>query len=386
MRVLAFGSYDRAYSRNRTLLDGLRLSGVDVVECQATLWRGTEDKVATLAGGWRSPAFVRRVLETYTALLRQYRAVGDYDVMLVLYGSLVDVFLGRVLSWLSHRPLLFDVFMSAWVISKERGLFQPGDARDRAIRAVEGAALRLADALWIDTRQYVRVHGRLYGIAPDKFRLIPTGSDSRYFYPADDTLAHAATRRPTFRVVYHGLFIPLHGTRWIVQTADRLRAFPDIQFTFIGDGHARAETERLARELGLPNVEFIGRVPRETLREHLLDADIALGVFGSQLQGQVTIPNKIFEGMAMGKPVITGRTPAAADALRHGVHVYFVPSSDPDALADAILALRDNPSLRAALAYGGRRLFAERYDLPCLGALAASHLEELLNAGVHPRA
>ncbi len=385
MRVLAFGSYDPAYSRNRTLLDGLRMSGVDVVECQATLWQGTEDKVAALAGGWRSPAFVRRVADMYASLLGQYRAVGDYDVMLVLYGSLVDVFLGRVLSRVSRRPLLFDVFMSAWVISKERGLFQPGDPRDRAIRAVEGAALRVADALWIDTRQYVAVHQRLYGIPPEKFRLIPTGSDSRFFHPTDDYLMRAATRRSTFRVVYHGLFIPLHGTRWIVQAANRLRDVPDVRFTFIGDGHARAETERLARELGLANVEFTGRVPRETLREHILDADVALGVFGSQLQGQVTIPNKIFEGMAMGKPVITGRTPAAADALRHGAHVYFVPPSDPDALADAILALRDNAALRAGLAYGGRRLFEARYDLPRLGALAASHLEELLNGAVHPR-
>ncbi|MFN8472408.1 MAG: glycosyltransferase family 4 protein [Anaerolineae bacterium] len=378
MRVLAFGAYDPAYSRNRTLLDGLRLSGVDVVECRATLWRDTDDKVAAMRGGWLSPAFARRVLATYASLIRQYRRVDDYDVMLALYGSLVDVFLGRVLSRLSRRPLLFDVFMSAWVISKERGLFQPGDLRDRVIRGVEGAALRVADGLWIDTQQYVAVHQRLYGIEADKFRLIPTGSDSRFFYPSGDYLARAATRRPTFRVVYHGLFIPLHGTRWIVQAADRLRGYPDIQFTFIGDGHARAETERLAREMGLGNVEFTGRVPREALRERIADADIALGVFGSQLQGQVTIPNKIFEGMAMGKPVITGHTPAAADAFRHGAHVCFVPSSDPDALADAILALRGNPSLRAALAYGGHRLFEERYDLPRLGALARRHLEEFL--------
>ncbi|MFN8498922.1 MAG: glycosyltransferase [Anaerolineae bacterium] len=378
MRVLAFGAYDPAYSRNRTLLDGLRLSGVDVVECQATLWRDTDDKVAAMRGGALSPTFARRVLETYAALVRQYRQVGDYDVMLALYGSLVDVFLARLLSRLSRRPLIFDVFMSAWVISKERGLFQPGDTRDRAIRAVEGAALRVADGLWIDTQQYVGVHQRLYGIEPDKFRLIPTGSDSRYFYPAGDYLAHAATRRPTFRVVYHGLFIPLHGTRWIVQAADRLRGDPDIEFTFIGDGHARAETERLAGELGLRNVAFTGRVPREALRERIADADVCLGVFGSQLQGQVTIPNKIFEGLAMGKPVITGRTPAAADAFRHGAEVYFVPSSDPNALADAILALRDNPPLRATLAYGGQRLFRERYDLPRLGALARAHLEEFL--------
>ena len=378
MRILAFGTYDPAYSRNRTLLDGLRASGVDVVECQVPLWAGTDDKVAAVRGGALTPAFARRLLAANAALVRAHAQVPDYDAMLTLYGSLLDVYLGRALSRARRRPLVFDVFMSAWVIAKERGLFVPGDRREAAIRQVEGNALCLADGLWTDTRHYAAVHQRLYGVPADRFRLIPTGSDSRFFYPAPDYLRHAATQRPAFRVVYHGLYIPLHGTRWMVEAAHRLRGHADIHFTFIGDGHARAETEALARHLALPNVAFLGRLPREALRDHLSDADVVLGVFGGQLQGQITVPNKIYEGLAMGKPVITAHTPAAADAFRHGQHVLFVPVADPAALADAILALRANPPLCAALAHGGHRLFADRYDYPHLGALARGYLEELL--------
>lgn len=374
MRILAFGTYDLHYSRNRTLLDGLRAHGVEVVACHAPLWTSTEDKVATVQGGWRRLAFVGRLLVAYLRLIRQYSRSGDYDVMLILYGTLLDLYLGRVLSWLSRRPLIFDVFMSAWVIAKERGLFQPGDTRDRLIRLIEGNALRLADALWTDTAQYVAVHGRLYGIPAHKFSLIPTGSDARFFSPPSDYLRRATLQRPVFHVVYHGLFIPLHGARWIVEAAALLRERSDIRFTFIGDGHARAETEALAQRLALTNVEFIGRVPREALRERLNDADIVLGIFGPQLQGQVTIPNKIYEGIAMGKPVITGRTPAALDQFRHGQHLYFVPIADAQALAQAIVTLRETPMLRASLAYGGHRLFNERFDLPRLGALALQHL------------
>ena len=383
MRLLAFGTYDPAYSRNRTLLDGLRASGVDVVECQVPLWTGTDDKVAAVRGGALTPAFARRLLAANAALVHAHAQAPDYDVMLTLYGSLLDVYLGRALSRARRRPLVFDVFMSAWVIAKERGLFTPGDRRERVIRQVEGAALHLADGLWTDTRHYAAVHQRLYGVPADRFRLIPTGSDSRFFYPAPDYLRHAAAQRPVFRIVYHGLYIPLHGTRWMVEAAHRLRGHVDIHFTFIGDGHARAETEALARHLALPNVEFLGRLPREALRAHLADADVALGVFGGQLQGQITVPNKIYEGLAMGKPVITAHTPAAADAFRHGQHVLFVPVADPAALADAILALRANPSLRAALADSGHRLFTERYDYPRLGALARDHLAELLD-GARP--
>lgn len=379
MRILAFGTYDPTYSRNRTLLDGLRASGVDVVECQVPLWSGTDDKVAAVRGGALTPAFARRLLAANAALVRAHAQAPDYDAMLTLYGSLFDVYLGRALSRARRRPLVFDAFMSAWVIAKERGLFVPGDRREAAIRQVEGNALCLADGLWTDTRHYAAVHQRLYGVPADRFRLIPTGSDSRFFYPAPDYLRHAAASRPVFRVVYHGLYIPLHGTRWMIEAAHRLRDRADIHFTFIGDGHARAETEALARHLALPNVQFLGRLPREALRGHLADADIVLGVFGGQLQGQITVPNKIYEGLAMGKPVITAHTPAAADAFRHGQHVLFVPVADPAALADAILTLRVNPPLRATLAHGGHRLFAARYDYPHLGALARDYLEELLD-------
>lgn len=378
MRVLAFGTYDPAYSRNRTLIDGLRASGVEVVECRVPFWASTEDKVAAVRGGVFSPGFARRVLAAYARLVQAHAQAPDYDVMLTLYGSLLDAYLGWLLSRARGKPLVFDVFMSAWVISKERGLFQPGGVKDWLIRLVEGTALRLADSLWTDTRHYARVHERLYGIPADRFHLIPTGSDSRLFAPPVDYLSRAARQQPVFRVVYHGLYIPLHGTRWIIEAAHRLRGHADIQFTFIGDGHARPETEALAGALDLPNVEFVGRVPREALRQRLVDADVMLGVFGAQLQGQVSVPNKIYEGLAMGKPVITGRTPAAADEFIDGAHVLFTPVADPVALADGLLTLRANPSLRAALAYGGHKVFLERFDMPRLGELARQHLETAL--------
>ena len=381
MRVLAFGTYDPAYARTRNLLDGLRLTGVEVVECNAPLWTGTDDKVATIRGGGRLLGFAARLLRAYARLLRQYAAVGDYDVMLILYGTLLDFYLGRLLAWLARRPLVLDVLMSVWVIAKERGLFQPGDWRERVIRLVEGTALRWADALLADTPQYVAVHQRLYGVAPAKFGLVPLGADGRLFRPAPDSLAHAARQAETFQIVYHGLFVPLHGVQWIVEAAARLRDHPSIRFTFIGDGVARRPAEEQARRLGLTNVEFRGLVPRAALQDALREADVVLGVFGTQLQGQVTTPNKIYEGIALGKPVVTAYTPASAPQFRHGAHLLFVPVADPQALADAILALRANPSLRAALAYGGRHLFETRYDLPQLGGLAKRHLEHELRGG-----
>ena len=84
MRVLAFGTYDPDYARNKNVLDGLRLNGVEVVECCAPLWTGTDDKVATIRGGWQLLGFAGRMLRAYAHLVRQYTTVGDYDIMLIL--------------------------------------------------------------------------------------------------------------------------------------------------------------------------------------------------------------------------------------------------------------------------------------------------------------
>ena len=57
LRVCYFGTYRANYNRNQMMIAGLRLNGVEVIECHATLWHGIEDRVETTKGGWRKPAF-----------------------------------------------------------------------------------------------------------------------------------------------------------------------------------------------------------------------------------------------------------------------------------------------------------------------------------------
>ena len=127
MRVCYFGTYRAEYSRNQIMIEGLRRNAVEVVECHEALWRGIEDRVQAAGGGWFHPAFWWRVLRAYVRLLRRYRRVGAYDVLVVGYPGPFDVFLARLLSWWRRRPLVWDVFMSVYLIAVERNL----DVRSR---------------------------------------------------------------------------------------------------------------------------------------------------------------------------------------------------------------------------------------------------------------
>ena len=92
----------------------------------------------------------------------------------------------------------------------------------------------------------------------------------------------------------------------------------------------------------------------------------------------MTVQNKIYEGLAMAKPVLTGDGPAVRAALTHGEQVWLCPRADPAALADAIRTLKANPALRARLAAQGRARFLEIGTLEAVGAALRRHLEELL--------
>ncbi len=359
------------------LIEGLRRNGVEVVECHVPLWRGIEDRVEVAGGGWRSPAFWWRVLRVYGRLLRYYRRVGEYDVLMVGYPGQMDVFLARLLSWWRRRPLVWDIFMSVYLIAIERGLGARSRVGMRLLRAVEGAACRLPDLLILDTEEYVTWFCATYGLSASRFRLVPTGADDRFFRPLP---RHRGTA-DHFRVLYYGTFIPNHGVEHIVEAARLLADMGDIHFELIGDGPDRQKAQALARRHGLSNVEFVDWLDRSRLLERIANADLCLGAFGTTPQSLMTVQNKIYEGLAAARPVLTGDGPAVRRLLRHGEHVYLCPRADPEALAGAIRVLRSDGDLRRRLAENGHRLFVEQFDLEHNGRRAVSHLMEVVGPG-----
>jgi glycosyltransferase involved in cell wall biosynthesis len=314
------------------------------------------------------------VLKTYVGLLRRYRAIGDYDVMVVGYPGQFDVYLARWLSRWRGKPLAWDIFMSIYLIADERGLVERHPGIGRWIRRVERRACHLPDRLIMDTAEYVAWFERTHGIAPERFRLVPTGADDRVF----KLFEPAPATNPKFTVTYYGTFIPNHGVEHIVEAARLLQGERDIQFELIGQGPCAAAVKAQARQYGLDNVSFAGWVDKQDLPRHVARADVCLGAFGTTPQSLMTVQNKIYEGLAMKKPVITGDAPTVRHSLTHGEHVYLCRRADPQDLARAIRVLRDDPALRQRLAQSGHARFEADFDLAAIGTRFRAHLLELL--------
>jgi glycosyltransferase involved in cell wall biosynthesis len=116
-----------------------------------------------------------------------------------------------------------------------------------------------------------------------------------------------------------------------------------------------------------------------TIRE----ADLCLGIFGETGKASRVVPNKVYEAMAAGRPVITGDSPAARELLTNGTDCLLCRRGDPEALAEAIMLLRSDEALAERLALAGRRLFQEKASPVMIGRKLVERLEEYRGRDEH---
>lgn len=160
-----------------------------------------------------------------------------------------------------------------------------------------------------------------------------------------------------FIVGFWGKFIPLQGVPYIVKAAKILENEPDISFEIIGRGQTYAESASLAEELKLNNTKFSGLVSFKDLPLYLKRFDVCLGIFGNTFKTKRVIPNKIYEAIALARPVITANTPAINELFTNEENVLLCRVADPEDLAAKILILKNNPELKNKIARGGYQLY-----------------------------
>lgn len=363
LRVCFFGTYRAGYTRNQIVLKGLQAQPDVVVHvCHATLWQGIEDRVTQASGGWRNPRFWSRVVKTYRSLIRAHRAMPDYDVMLIGYPGQFDSYLGRRLAHRRGKPVALDILMSLHLVAEERGLTAANPMTGKIIYQLEKGGLRQPDLLIAENREYGGYIAAKYGLPEKRFRYVPHG--------ADETIFHPRPLQPPpdhFRVTYHGGYLPSHGMETIIAAASILTTDPEIRIDFYGSGPEKEKVITRAETLGLTNTTFHGFVSQDELLDGLGSAHVCLGVFGTTRQAQFTVQNKVWEGLAMGRPVISGDSPTIRAALVDRQEVYLIPRDDPAALAAAIRELKANPSKRESMAEAGHARYVANNSSPAIG-------------------
>jgi glycosyltransferase involved in cell wall biosynthesis len=344
VRVIYFGTYERDYPRNAQVIACLRGSGVEVVERHVSVWDGQEHKWSV------GPLSALRVALAEARLSLPMR--GPFDAVIVGYPGHFDMPRARRLA--RRRPLVFNPLVSlADTLVGDRGRFAEGSLPARLLAKIDRRALRLADLVVADTDANADFLAELGGIPRDRVATALVGAEERLFRPA--------WRYPErFVCLFVGKLIPLHGLETIIAAAELA---PELPFRIVGSGQLDALLEHRPE-----NVEWERWIDYERLPDAYWDAGCALGVFGGSAKAARVIPNKAFQALACGTPLVTADTPAARELLVDGESALLVPPGDPAALAAAVRRLAADPGLARRLSVAGRASFEQSASEDVLGA------------------
>jgi glycosyltransferase involved in cell wall biosynthesis len=343
MGVLYFGTYERDYPRNAQVISCLRRAGVEVQERHVAVWDGRRDNWGAGAGA------AARLALAELELLR--RTPGEFDAVIVGYPGHFDLPAAKRAA--RGRPVIFNPLVSlSDTFVSDRGRFRAGSAAARALAAVDRRALRTADLVVADTRASAEHLAELAGVAPERLEVAFVGAEERVFGPG------WALAEP-FTVLFVGKLIPLHGVETVLAAA---RAAPELRFRLVGSG----QLEALVRERP-GNVDWVPWVEYEQLAGELHRAGCALGIFGTSGKARRVIPNKAFQALACGTPLVTADTPGARELLVDGESALLLPPGDPQALAAALLRLGGDPELAKRLSAGGRAAYEAHASEEVLG-------------------
>jgi glycosyltransferase involved in cell wall biosynthesis len=329
MQVSYFGTWERGYPRNEQVISALRKADVHVDLVHEPLWSG-EHKFATGVG--TLPRLV--AAEVRLALRRVSR---ESDALIVGYPGHSDIWSAK-----RHgRPVIFNAMVSLYdTLVEDRGRFTAGSLPARALRAIDRAALRAADSVVSDTKANAAFLADLAGI--EEPAVCYVGAEERLF-------KHAWRRPEQFTALFVGKLIPLHGIEVILDAAARL---PHIPFRVVGSGQLETLLEKRTS-----NVEHIEWIDYNELPSEYARAGCALGVFGASAKARRVIPNKAFQAMAVGTPLVTAATEGIAELLEDKRNALLTPDSTGESLAHAIQTLHDDVGLAERVGRAGRESF-----------------------------
>jgi glycosyltransferase involved in cell wall biosynthesis len=257
----------------------------------------------------------------------QVNTMPDY----LVFTTLIPRLLGAKVVLHMHEPMP-ELFATLFDRPRHRPLIG-------AIRLAERASLAYAHRALTVTREMRDTFARR-GADPGKFAVIVNVPDDRHFrreryrHLEEQVAVLKAKERDAgiFRVLCHGAIEERYGLDLIVRAVARLAPeLPGLRFRLMGQGSHLDHVLALARELGVePQVDYLGFVPFATMIEEILAADAAVVPVKANPYSVLVHTNKMYEYVAMGRPVVASRLDSVAAYFPADTLLYFEPGDDAD--------------------------------------------------------
>jgi glycosyltransferase involved in cell wall biosynthesis len=262
----------------------------------------------------------------------------DYDVAYSSSGPFTSHVIGLLLKRLRKRP---------WVMELRDGWYQWNRAifpdypgwRDVLERRLEAAALKHADRVVLVTDRMADAFRCQTRLPTTHFAVVPNGFDRRQF-PESPPPPPATDR---FDVVHAGALYYGRSLQAVLEAAGRLvntvPAFAQkFSLTLLGTLDPAAQQEVAASGLA-QRIRVRGQLDHASTIVAMRAADVLLLVANTTPGAEATVPGKLFEYLAVGRPILAVAPPdsSTADVLKQTGGGWLAPSGDPAAIACALL-------------------------------------------------
>jgi len=360
--ILYMGCYRMDIHRNFMTVLGLKKNNVNVLEYNVQS---------------------HKILENIIFFIKDFSnklKYQNYDIILFHSEAHIQFYLAKLLSFIKGVPLVHDIFISKLqTIYFDRQQFKkrkiPKFLLYLILYFIDIIECKFADYLTLDAYSHIKYFHETFNIPIKKFRKVLVGSNDNLFYPMEK-IKHENEK---FIVGFTGTYIPLQGIEFIIKAAKILESDEEIVFHLIGEGQMYNQIKELVKQLNVKNTVLMGKKPINEIPKLISNFDINLGIFGNTKKATQVIATKIFDGIAMKKPTITAETPAIRELFTNNKNIILCERANPESLANAILNLKHNETLRNKIADNGYELFKKHCNIYTVGKSWKITLTNILN-------
>ncbi len=202
------------------------------------------------------------------------------------------------------------------------------------------------------------------GIPPEKVTVVMNTEDLDYFYSLPIREDIIQQYQPYFTISYIGGFGRHRGIQTAISAMPKiLSEIPDARLLLVGSGGNESELRELAKTEKVEQVvEFTGWQPFDLIPSYIAASKVCLIPHIASGHTNSTIPHKIFQAMAMGKPVVVSSAKPLERIVKETGAGLVYPSGDAEALAEAVITIYRDNTLVAKLGEVGKKTAREKYN------------------------
>ncbi len=299
----------------------------------------------------------------------------EFDVIMTsappIFTGVPGLFAKKILK----KPWIMDV-RDLWIdASITLGFLKKDSIFEKISRKYEQICYSNADLICVTTHELGQRILRTYkNIDENKIKITSNGVDTRYFYPISIEKKN--------QIIYAGNVGYAQDLEKVILSMKKISERNNLRLLIVGDGDIKTQLEALTKENELMDyVKFAGLVPREEIPKMFSESLIGLAPLKKMSSLEYAVPTKAYEYMACGIPFLgcgNGEIRNLAEKSGGGV----IADNSPDAIAETILYLLNNPKRISEMGANGRSFVEKFYDRKQIAMSLKENIGGVVNARV----